>query len=258
MSGDVAVVGAAFAGGSGAAYVFQRNWGGTDKWGQVKKLTASIPHAWRRVAATSVAVEHGNRREGDGRGVSRLGAARTPARPTCFQRDEPVRNNWGEVKKLSAALPLSPAGGRVRATRGGERGDRRREGGRGGARGKAAARSSLQRDERVSDNWGRCRRSRLHAPCGRRARRGAAGAATSPSGADVADAGGSNAGAPTSSSRRAVSDNWGEAQTLRCSDAETSGSSAGAWRYQRPGRRSAIWERDWADAGLVFQPVSSP
>src|SRR3972149_3578358 len=45
VSGDTAVVGAMFedAGGSsaGAAYVFQRDQGGADNWGEVKKLTAS-------------------------------------------------------------------------------------------------------------------------------------------------------------------------------------------------------------------------
>ncbi|MCH7811589.1 MAG: FG-GAP repeat protein, partial [Chloroflexi bacterium] len=43
VSGDTAVVGAFFedAGGTdaGAAYVFQRDQGGADNWGQVKKLT---------------------------------------------------------------------------------------------------------------------------------------------------------------------------------------------------------------------------
>ena len=44
VSGDTAVVGAPFegAGGAeaGAAYVFQRDQGGTDNWGEVTKLTA--------------------------------------------------------------------------------------------------------------------------------------------------------------------------------------------------------------------------
>ncbi len=42
VSGDTLVVGASFEGGQvGAAYVFDRNQGGADTWGQVKKLTAS-------------------------------------------------------------------------------------------------------------------------------------------------------------------------------------------------------------------------
>jgi hypothetical protein len=47
VSGDTAVVGAPNADdgvqgpGSGLAYVFERNWGGVDNWGQVSKLTAS-------------------------------------------------------------------------------------------------------------------------------------------------------------------------------------------------------------------------
>ena len=49
VSGEFAVVGAFFedAGGSqaGAAYVFQRDQGGADNWGEVKKLTASDAQA---------------------------------------------------------------------------------------------------------------------------------------------------------------------------------------------------------------------
>ncbi|MCH8066348.1 MAG: FG-GAP repeat protein, partial [Chloroflexi bacterium] len=49
VSGDTAVVGAhgEDAGGSnaGAAYVFQRNQGGTDNWGEVKKLSSSDAEA---------------------------------------------------------------------------------------------------------------------------------------------------------------------------------------------------------------------
>jgi hypothetical protein len=50
ISGDVLVVGAiADADGgedAGAAYVFYRNQGGTDAWGEVIKLTHSVPDAW--------------------------------------------------------------------------------------------------------------------------------------------------------------------------------------------------------------------
>jgi hypothetical protein len=45
VNGDTVVVGAAFADGAsadpGAAYLYQRNQGGADSWGQVEKLTAS-------------------------------------------------------------------------------------------------------------------------------------------------------------------------------------------------------------------------
>ena len=42
VSGDTAIVGAHFKdGGAGAAYIFSRNQGGTNNWGQIKKLLAS-------------------------------------------------------------------------------------------------------------------------------------------------------------------------------------------------------------------------
>ena len=41
ISGDTAVIGAYHDDNQGSAYVFERNQGGADQWGQVKKLTAS-------------------------------------------------------------------------------------------------------------------------------------------------------------------------------------------------------------------------
>ena len=106
VSGDTAVVGAFFEGGAGfefgAAYVFQRNKGGTENWGEVKKLTASDAGFgdWfgGSVAVSGDIVIVGARRE-DGAGsldVS-IGAA------YVFQRDEGGANNWGEVRKLTAS-----------------------------------------------------------------------------------------------------------------------------------------------------------
>ena len=102
VSGDTAVVGASRedAGGSdaGAAYIFQRNQGGADNWGEVKKLTASDAQAGdlfgRSVAVSGDTAVVGADRE-DG-GTSDVGAA------YVFERNEGGAGNWGQVKKLTA------------------------------------------------------------------------------------------------------------------------------------------------------------
>ncbi len=104
VSGDTAVVGSFFedAGGvnAGAAYVFQRNEGGQDNWGEVRKLTASDAEAgdWFGV---SVAVSGDSAVVGaffeDAGGDDNAGAA------YVFQRNEGGADNWGEVKKLTAS-----------------------------------------------------------------------------------------------------------------------------------------------------------
>ena len=103
ISGDTAVVGAyrEDAGGSdaGAAYVFQRNEGGADNWGEVKKLTASDAQAGDQfgisVAVSGDTAVVGASTEdagGDDAGVAYV-----------FERDEGGAGNWGEVKKLTAS-----------------------------------------------------------------------------------------------------------------------------------------------------------
>ncbi|MCH8066366.1 MAG: FG-GAP repeat protein, partial [Chloroflexi bacterium] len=105
VSGDTAVVGAVFEGTggarAGAAYVFERDQGGADNWGEVKKLTASDAQAnhWFGV---SVAVNGDTAVVGaffeDAGGLRfRNGAA------YVFQRDQGGAGNWGEVKKLTAS-----------------------------------------------------------------------------------------------------------------------------------------------------------
>ena len=104
VGGDTVVVGARFegSGGSlaGAAYVFQRDQGGTDNWGEVKKLTASDAQA-KDNFGISVAIS-GNRAVAGAHlegpvGFSGFGAA------YVFQRDEGGAGNWGEVQKLTAS-----------------------------------------------------------------------------------------------------------------------------------------------------------
>jgi hypothetical protein len=105
ISGDYAVVGAGGENGAGtdqgAAYVFYRNQGGADNWGQVMKLTASdranddgFGYAVSIDGDTILVGADGE----DGAGTDR-GAA------YIFLKDEGGVDNWGEVIKLAASDP---------------------------------------------------------------------------------------------------------------------------------------------------------
>ncbi|MCH8009736.1 MAG: FG-GAP repeat protein [Chloroflexi bacterium] len=100
FSGDTAVVGASDedAGGNeaGAAYVFERDEGGADNWGEIKKLTASDPQAGDRFGL-SVAIS------GDTVVVGAAWEASTTGAAYVFRRDQGGAGNWGEVKKLTAS-----------------------------------------------------------------------------------------------------------------------------------------------------------
>lgn len=98
-AGDVMVIGAALedTGGNeaGAAYIFERNAGGTNAWGQVKKLMASDADAddrfgWSVAVAGDVAVVSAYHDENGGSVY-------------IFERDADGTNNWGQTKKLTAA-----------------------------------------------------------------------------------------------------------------------------------------------------------
>ena len=100
VSGDTAIVGAFVedTGGSnaGAAYVFQRDQGGADIWGEVKKLTASDAQAndnfgWSVAVSGDTAVVGALHEDAGG---SDAGAA------YVFQGGA---GNWGELKKLTAS-----------------------------------------------------------------------------------------------------------------------------------------------------------
>lgn len=109
ISGDYAVVGAGAENGSGtnqgAAYVFYRNQGGADNWGQVKKLTAA-DKADEDGFGYSVAIDGDTIIVGsdgeDGAGTDR-GAA------YVFLKDEGGADNWGQVIKLVAPEPENAA-----------------------------------------------------------------------------------------------------------------------------------------------------
>jgi len=94
IDGDTIVV-TAFGNNSsqGAAYVFERNQGGANNWGEVKKLTASDGAAGdlfgRSAAIVGNTVIIGADHDDGNRGSIYI-----------FERDQGGSNNWGEVKKL--------------------------------------------------------------------------------------------------------------------------------------------------------------
>jgi PKD repeat protein len=99
VDGDTAVVGADYAvvdgqNGQGAAYVFYRDQGGANAWGQVAKLTAADGGAWNSFGV-SVSVS------GD---TAVVGASNSDA-AYVFYRDQGGADAWGQVAKLT------PAGG---------------------------------------------------------------------------------------------------------------------------------------------------
>jgi hypothetical protein len=97
ISRDTVVVGASEDNGRGTAYIFQRNQGGPNNWGQVKKLTindAVGPYDQFSVAIignTVVVGAYGDDAKGDNAGAAYI-----------FQRNQDGPDNWGQVKKLTA------------------------------------------------------------------------------------------------------------------------------------------------------------
>ncbi|RLD09335.1 MAG: hypothetical protein DRI44_08700, partial [Chlamydiae bacterium] len=109
VAGDVIVVGSPYedAGGNnaGAAYIFERNYGGINNWGQVKKIASSDLEA-NDIFGISVAVAGDVLVVGaisESTGATRAGAA------YIFERDSGGANNWGQVKKLVASTPMEDA-----------------------------------------------------------------------------------------------------------------------------------------------------
>ena len=95
INGDTVVVGA-YGSNPGAAYIFERNQGGTEQWGQVKKLTASDAVGGDQfgisvainIDTVAVGANHGNR------GTS--GAA------YIFERNQNGVEGWGQVQEITA------------------------------------------------------------------------------------------------------------------------------------------------------------
>ncbi len=103
LSNDYAIVGAGFedTGGlnTGSAYIFHKNQGGTDNWGEVKKIQASDIQAsdffGLRVSISGDYAIVGSKNEDTG--GSKAGAA------YIFYKDQGGSDNWGEIKKIQAS-----------------------------------------------------------------------------------------------------------------------------------------------------------
>lgn len=103
ISGDTAVVGSLLDGdaghGSGSAYVFARDQGGVNNWGQLKKLVASDAVGGDNfgvtVAITGDTIVVGAWADDDAGSAS--GSA------YIFERNQEGADNWGEAKKLTAS-----------------------------------------------------------------------------------------------------------------------------------------------------------
>ena len=222
VSGDIAVVSAVYedSGGSnaGAAYVFQRNWGGTDNWGEVKKLTASDAQAGdyfgMGVAVSGDIVVVSAVYEDSG--GSSAGAA------YVFQRNAGGADNWGEVKKLTASdaqasdyFGVSAAVNGDTAVVGAYAEDA------GGI--DAGAAYVFQRNAGGADNWGEVKKltasdAQAYDEFGRSV---AVSGDTAVVGAHYEHSGGSIAGAAYVFSRnQGGTDNWGQVKKLTASDAQ--------------------------------------
>jgi hypothetical protein len=103
IAGDTAVVGAPSkddnAVNGGAAYVFERNQGGTDNWGEVTRLTVSDGESggqfgWSVGIAGDTAIVGALSQDEKGRSA---GAA------YVFERNQGGTDNWGEMAKLTAS-----------------------------------------------------------------------------------------------------------------------------------------------------------
>ena len=210
MSGDTLVVGAGLAGTpgreEGAVYVFQRNEGGADNWGEVKKLAAP---GWNGAVRNDTIVE---------------GAAYVSERDEggahVFQRDEGGTDNWGEVKILTSpdVGEFSSLGGAVAAdedTVAVAEGDG------------TQAVHIYERDAGGEDNWGEVKRLTDSLDAGDRGRFGGRfGDIVSVSG-DTAVINGIQVGDESLGAAYVFerdeggTDNWGEVTKLTGSDTET-------------------------------------
>ena len=101
IDGDWAIVGAYKEedGGTdaGAAYIYHRNQGGADSWGQVKKLVSSDLQAYDAFGySVAISGEYAvvGAMNNDGDGINNGGAA------YVFQRNQGGENNWGQTARL--------------------------------------------------------------------------------------------------------------------------------------------------------------
>ena len=161
ISGDTLVVGAEREGGgagdplqgSGAAYVFGRNQGGSDNWGEVEILRASNAFRWDMFGC-SVSICGDTVIVG---AVGRAGAANDSGAAYVFERNQGGADNWGEVTILYASdgqeddvlgRSVSISGDTVVVGADGE------DGGPGDPAADCGAAYVFRRNQGGADNWG--------------------------------------------------------------------------------------------------------
>jgi hypothetical protein len=111
LRGDTIVVGSPFDDdacgsdpcSSGSAYVFERNLGGADGWGEVRKLIAA-DDAFNDALGTSVAIDGDVVAAGAPNESSAAGAV------YLFGRNQGGADQWGQLVKVSVASPLGTLG----------------------------------------------------------------------------------------------------------------------------------------------------
>jgi hypothetical protein len=99
ISGDTVVVGVShYDSYAGCAYIFERNQGGSNQWGQVTRLTPSDGDLWPMLGFGNVATIDGDTVAVSTYDDSFVG---TPGHVYVYQRDWGGVGNWGEVAKLT-------------------------------------------------------------------------------------------------------------------------------------------------------------
>ena len=99
VSGDTVVIGASGAGGQGAVYIFERNQGGPNNWGQVAKLAASDGAAGDEFGFAVSISEETVVIGGPSANVDHF----SDGAVYIFERNQGGPNNWGQVAKLAAS-----------------------------------------------------------------------------------------------------------------------------------------------------------
>jgi hypothetical protein len=224
ISGDYAVVGAGAENGSGtnqgAAYIFYRNQGGTDNWGEVKRIVAAVREDEAgfgyAVAIDGDTVIVGSDGE-DGDGADQ-GAA------YIFYRDQGGADNWGQVVRLVSGDPndVDQFGFAVDVQGDSAIVGSYREDGDGSDRGAAYV---FARDLGGSDAWGLVKRIVPTDPADETwfGSTVAIDGTLAVVGAAWEDSGGTNRGtAYVFGQDRGGTDNWGQVKKLTASDAQNS------------------------------------
>jgi hypothetical protein len=91
---------------AGSAYIFKKDAGGADNWGQIKKITAGTRGIddWFGVSVSingDYAVVGAYREDEDAQEANTLNASGSAY---VFKKDEGGSDNWGQVKKITAAI----------------------------------------------------------------------------------------------------------------------------------------------------------